>query len=278
MRKFIKKYFFYIVILLILIIMGVSFYGSRKIFEGITMPDKASMTMFNSNSIDVKPLSGSEISSIMIEIVNNVKSHDMKLHLLDSKFTSNDLSMNPDATKNQENITKILEVIKKHDTEILSLYPSYVPSPDLAGLTDGSLLKDKKTKLDNFSNHPFSPRECSLTLMNSDLADLNAKLAVLPPAPAPPALDTKREMLNSQISMKTQDITDLTNNFQDPNFTKCNPPLSTSDANSMYMGYQLKHISGIVMLQDIAINKIQESKSGDIVSSWSNLAMNSKST
>ena len=274
--------------MLILFILCVSLYGSNnffgvrlgshKIFEGMTMPDKASMTMFNSNNIDVKPLSGSELSAIMIEIVNNVTSHDMKLHLLDSKFTSNDLSMNPDATKNQENITKILGVIKKHDTEILSLYPSYVPSPDLAGLTDGSLLNDKKTKLDNLSTYPFSPRDCSLDLMNADLADLNAKLALLPPAPAPPALDTKREMLNSQISMRTQDITDLTNNFKDPNFTKCKPPLSTSDANSMYMGYQLKHISGIVMLQDIAINKIQESKSGDIVNSWGNLAMNAKST
>jgi hypothetical protein len=271
MLKFVKKYFIYIVVVLIIIILGVSLYGSRTNYEGFTIPDESQYKTFNSHDMNANPLSGSEISAIMVEIVSNISSHDTKLNMLDPTFTTHDLTMDPDPKNTQNNVTKILEVVQSQDKEILKLLSTYVPSPDLAGLIDGSLLKDKQTKLYNLSHYPFSPRDCSLNIMQKDLTNLQAQVAALPPAPAPPGVDTTREMLKSQITMKTQDMTDLKNNLQDPHFTKCNPSLSTSDADSIYTGYQLKYISNIVMLQDTAINKIQQSMAGSIVNSWSNL-------
>ena len=97
----------------------------------------------------------------MVEIVSNISSHDTKLNMLDPTFTTHDLTMDPDPKNTQNNVTKILEVVQSQDKEILKLLSTYVPSPDLAGLIDGSLLKDKQTKLYNLSHYPFSPRDCS---------------------------------------------------------------------------------------------------------------------
>jgi len=267
MLKVVKKYFVYIVIFLVVVIFGVSLYGSRR-REGFTIPDTTQFEVFNSNAMTAKPLTGSEISTIMIELVNNVSAHDKKLTALDPKFPANDLSMDPDPEKRSANITKILGVIHRHDQEIVKMFPSYVPSPDLAGLIDGTLLNDKKIKLTNLSQHPFSPRDCSLDLMKEDLAGLQAKLAARPPAASSSTPDTVTEVLKSQISMKTQDMTDLQNNLNDPNFTKCRPPLTVKDADSIYVGYQLKHMTSIVMLQDTAINKIHSTMTSEIVNSW----------
>ena len=171
---------------------------------------------------------------------------------------------------------KILDIIKKHDIEIQKLLPSYMPSPDLSGLINGSLLKDKKDKLYNLSHYIIDPRNCSVDIMKTDLADLQQKMENLPvPPPSSntsfPTIDTAREMLKSQIGMKKQDITDLTNSLQDPNFTKCKPNLSVKDADAIYVGYQLNEIHNIVMLHESAIQKIQEAKTSNILNSWNNM-------
>ena len=112
--------------------------------------------------------------------------------------------------------------------------------------------------------------------MKTDLADLQQKMENLPvPPPSSntsfPTIDTAREMLKSQIGMKKQDITDLTNSLQDPNFTKCKPNLSVKDADAIYVGYQLNEIHNIVMLHESAIQKIQEAKTSNILNSWNNM-------
>ena len=60
------------------------------------------------------------------------------------------------------------------------------------------------------------------------------------------------------------------------NFTKCNPNMSTTDADSIYIGLELNAMTKIVALQTNAVNTIQTNVSSAIVNSYSTLGSTKK--
>jgi hypothetical protein len=166
--------------------------------------------------------------------------------------------------------------MNKHDTEIKKLLPTYISSPDLHELINGTLLADKQKILYNMSNFPLSPSECSIDFMKQQLNDMKKKLndkmiAAGPAAKPPPTIDPfVQEKI--MITTKEDDIYELSKNLTNPNFTKCNPTMSKKDAESLFVGYQLQIISKIVSLQNKSVNIIKDKKAGSIVNFYSGFA------
>lgn len=275
----IKNYFFPIVVVLVLVILAVSFYGSLKTQEGMLMPNTIPGTMYNSSDMKSKPLSASEIVSVMNENMTNIQNHDTILATLDPTYApaTSHLVLELDISNNyQRNVQSMLTVMKAHDDEIKKLLPNYIASPDLTGMMDGSLLADKQQRLYNLSHFSANPLDCSLNVIKDQITSLKNQLARAPPAAAgtPPPMVDPNSQVKSQITTLESNMDILKINLQDPNFTQCDPPVSLRDADAIFVGYQLSIITNIIGLQDASIVAIQQKVGGSIVNFYSGLYNN----
>lgn len=278
--KLIHVYFIPIILFFIIIILGSSLYAAVRIEkDGFTMPDIPGM-VYNSYEIKATPMTSSDIISIITEITTDVNNNDTKLTLLDPSFQSKKINLKTNSFKT--NIDEILQVMNKHDVEIKKLLPTYISSPDLIGLMDGTLLADKQKILYNMSNFPLSPSECSIEFMTQQLNDmkkrLNDKMIAAGPAPNPPPTVDPFIQAKIMITTKEDDIYELKKNLTNPNFTKCNPTMSKKDAEALFVGYQLHIMSKIVSLQNKSVNTIKDKKVGSIVTFYSGFAKPSQET
>ena len=275
--KFIHTYFIPLVIIFVFIILGVSFYAACNKTEGFTMPAVPG-TMYNSYEIKAKPMSSSDLVTVMTEIFTDIQNNDTKLHVLDSSYNLNTFNLVQDDF--QKNINSMLNVMKLQDVEIKKRLSTYIPSPDLSKLINGTLLAVKAERLYNLSRYPISPSECSIDYMTEQKNRLSKKLtdalAAQGPAANPPPVVDPNIQVKMLIANKEDDIVELKQNLKDPNFTKCNPNMSTTDADSIYIGLELNAMTKIVALQTNAVNTIQTNVSSDIVNSYSTLGSTKK--
>jgi len=288
-KSFLKNNFISIVIFLLLFIFAVSLYGSRinkLITEGLgEMPDTSNMEKSNSADVAARAISNSDIVKIISEFVTKINNHDIILQSLDSTFAKNTITVKSDADKMRENINNMLSVMKKQDVEIQKLFtsnrfksslPPYIPSPDLPGLIDGKLLADKEKRLYNLSHYPLSPTDCSLNMIQSDITDLSNNLAIAQAKFKASGADSSKidvtsSAIEGQLNMRIGNLATLKQNLKDPNFIKCNPTYSVTDATSISNGLYLTSMSSILEIQDDAINKLQKSAGEAIVNSYSQL-------
>jgi hypothetical protein len=277
--KFVKRNVIFIIILLSIIIIGATLYNSRIIKEGLLMPQIPGTT-YNSYTIKSKPLSASDIVIIMNEILIKIQNHDTILNNLDSSYVnkSQQLQLSSDVNQFKNNIQSMLLIMRDQDAEIKILSPSYIASPDLSGLIDGTLLADKQTLLYNLSHYPLNPMDCSLNIMKQQLADMKKTLAdkvarAGPAANNAPLVDPNSQ-LNYEITTKESDIKTMALNLKDPNFTQCNPTMSVIDSESIYIGYQLTSMNKIVALQETAIRAVQQKMAKTVVDFYSKLPQN----
>ena len=288
-KNFIKNNFISIVIVLLLFIFAVSLYGSRinkLITEGLgEMPDTSNMEKSNSADVAARAISNSDIVKIISEFVTKINNHDIILQSLDSTFAKNTITIKSEADKMRENINNMLSVMKKQDVEIVKLstsnrfkssLPPYIPSPDLPGLIDGKLLADKETRLYNLSHYPLSPTDCSLNMIQSDITDLSNNLAIAQAKFKASSADSSKidvtsSAIEGQLNMRIGNLATLKQNLKDPNFIKCNPTYSVTDATSISNGLYLTSMSSILEIQDDYINKLQKLAGESIVNSYSQL-------
>lgn len=288
-KSFIKNNFILIVIVLLLFIFAVSLYGSRinkLITEGLgEMPDTSNMEKTNSADVAARAISNSDIVKIISEFVTKINNHDIILQSLDSTFAKNTITIKSDADKMRENINNMLSVMKKQDVEIVKLstsnrfkssLPPYISSPDLPGLIDGKLLADKEIRLYNLSHYPLSPMDCSLNMIQSDITDLSNNLAIAQAKFKASAADSSKidvtsSAIEGELNMRIGNLATLKKNLKDPNFIKCNPTYTETDATSISNGLYLTSMSSILEIQDDYINKLQKIAGEAIVNSYSQL-------
>jgi hypothetical protein len=249
------------------------------------MPDISNMEKSNSADVAARAISNSDIVKIISEFVTKINNHDIILQSLDSTFAKNTITVKSDADKMRENINNMLSVMKKQDVEIVKLSTSnrfksslapYIPSPDLPGLIDGKLLADKETRLYNLSHYPLSPTDCSLNIIQADITDLSNNLAIAKTKFKASGADSSKidvtsSAIEGQLNMRIGNLETLKQNLKDPNFIKCNPTYSVTDATSISNGLYLTSMSSILEIQDDYINKLQKIAGEAIVNSYSQL-------
>jgi len=288
-KNFIKNKFITIVIVLSLFIFAVSLYGSRinkMITEGLgEMPDTSNMEKSNSADVAARAISNSDIVKIISEFVTKINNHDIILQSLDRTFVKNTITVKSDADKMKENIDQMLIVMKKQDDEILKIstsnrfkssLPPYISSPDLPGLISGKLLEDKEKRLYNLSHYPLSPTDCSLNMIQADITDLSNNLAIAQTKFKASGADSSKidvtsSAIEGQLNMRIGNLATLKQNLKDPNFIKCNPTYTETDATSISNGLYLTSMSSILEIQDDYINKLQKIAGEAIVNSYSQL-------
>ena len=128
-----------IIALLIIVIMLYSFQSSFKSREGATFTNL-------DNNKQQSPLSDSNRSIILMEASTGIQKHEVALNIVDPNYRINDTVIDSKLDK-ITNIKNLLNIMKLEDEEIQKLLPNYVPSSDLEGHLDGSLLENLGTQL-----------------------------------------------------------------------------------------------------------------------------------
>jgi hypothetical protein len=154
--------------------------------------------------------------------------------------------------------------------------PPYIPSPDLPGLISGNLLAEKETRLYNLSHYPLSPTDCSLNIIEADINDLSNNLAIAQKKFKASGADSSKidvasSAIEGELNMRIGNLATLKKNLKDPNFIKCNPTYSVTDATSISNGLYLTSMSSILEIQDDYINKLHKFAGDSIVNSYSQL-------
>lgn len=241
-----------IIALLIIIVVLYSLQSSFKSREGATFTNL-------DNNAQQKPLSDSNRSIILMEASTGVQKHEVALNIVDPNYRVNDTVID---SKNDKitNIKNLLNIMKLEDEEIQKLLPNYVPSSDLAGLLDGSLLKNLGLQLGIATITPIKSKlEVDPDAMNSLAKDFYDASDARPDTMTASMLSSQGDMYTS-TAIKTKYSNNLVEN-------KIYNPTQLSDtaAQSILESNYLSYMINIIQYQEIAINTIVGNVSKNIV-------------
>ena len=253
---------------LIVVLLVAIFYRKTPIYEGYGMLSGTE-----------GPMRKTDFYAILTECIENIKKHDTILSTIDKNYSKNDLQIDttaPDMT----NIQALLAVMKIQDAEILKLLPTYIPSTDLDGLIDGSLLKPIVDDLHAQSKYPNNPLDCDPVVIQKaitgyqallDGKDMPSSTPSSSSSSSPPTAlsDTEKNVYQSMLSSLKMKLVDLLASKDANGNTKCLPPLSQSDAEGLLDGFYANFIIKIIKSQYQAITIIQNNIQTDIVNFYS---------
>jgi len=243
-----------IIALLIVIIMLYSYRLSFKSREGATFTNL-------DNNKQQAPLSDSNRSIILMEASTGIQKHEVALNIVDPSYKVNDTVVHANLDK-ITNIKNLLNIMKLQDEEIQKLLPNYVPSSDLEGLLDGSLVENLGTQLGIATITPIKSKldidPASMNTMAqdyydaSDQQDQNSMTAMM--------LSGQGDSYTSN-AIKAKYSNSLVNNrIYNPS------QLSDSAAQSILESNYLSYMINIIQYQEIAIDTIVTNVSQNIVS------------
>jgi hypothetical protein len=213
------------------------------------------------NNKQQTPLSDSNRSIILMEASTGIQKHEVALNIVDPSYKVNDTIVHANLDK-ITNIKNLLNIMKLQDDEIHKLLPNYVPSSDLEGLLDGSIVENLSTQLGIATITPIKSKldidPATMNIMAQDY--YNASDQYDPKSTTAMMLSSQGDMYTSN-AIKAQYSNSLVNNrIYDP------PQLSDSAAQSILESNYLSYMINIIQYQEIAINTIINNVSQNIVS------------
>jgi hypothetical protein len=275
-----KLIFVIIIFFLIYIILLVSFYGSIKknIYEGFPG--------VNISSTDMQmPITKSDLTIALNEQIGNINKHELAL----SRINLNYKVSKPPSTSDLINIDTIhitgdekkqiykivlppylitiLNILKTEEKEIRSLLPTYIPSNEIDGLLNGSILSTRAKELYNKSRYPENMEDCDVKTIQK-LIDGYQKLI----DDNPDADSTNKTMWGTTIAnlqMKQTAVKTIDSSI--PNNTKCNPALSVTQAEAILDAIYINYIVKIIQSQEEAIQTIISNRDTKIINFYQNL-------
>ena len=251
-----KNMFFLPKIIIALLIVVILIYSCQSCFKH---REGATFTNLDNNKSQT-PLSDSNRSIILMELVTNIQKHDVALNIVHPEYQVNNVNINPKDNK-FSNIKILLNIMKNQDKEIDKLLPNYVPSSDLQGLIDGTLMGNLGKQLAISTITPIKP-----------LTDVDPKAMMELSNKYYTASDQHGDTMTATLLSSQGDVyksnaikAQYTNSLV--NDKVYNPPeLSDTAAQSILESNYLSNMIIIVQYQDIAINNIIDNISYNVMS------------
>lgn len=262
------KIYFLTIIIILLVIMIISLlchcsHSSKEQKEG-----------YQDKSMFQTPLTNSQLTLILTDIISSVNKHENTLHIIDPTYKVHPISFNQsdaDIIDSDEIIfnpspwfskmNNLITILDAENAILTKIYPQYsnthymYSETDMNGLKTGSSLTDLRNKLIQESTQPPTPLTCSPEAIDAQIASYKKLIEGSSPTIDPSSNDaiTIKAMI-TQLYVARSNI-QVQNNL--PNDKTCSPPLSKQDANSLYKTSYLNILNNIINTQDIAIEKIR---------------------
>lgn len=228
-----------------------SYQSSLKNREGATF------TNLDNNKMQT-PLSDSNRSIMLLEASTGVQKHEVALNIVDPQYTLNDTVVNSKLDK-ITNIKNLLNIMKIEDVEIQKLLPNYIPSSDLEGLLDGSLVENLGLQLGIATITPIKSKlDVDPDTMNALAQNFYDASDKRPDTMAAAMLSGQGDsyIMNAIKTKYNNSLVD--NKIYNPT------QLSDTAAQSILESNYLSYMINIIQYQEIAINTIVNNVSKNI--------------